>query len=599
MEIPTYEYLMSLKPGQLTGNFIKKKFPDFFNWINSQYSQESLSFSEKLYWYYHDLTSHPKCKYENCNNNVKYHSFNVGYKHFCSVRCSTLSKETQSKIKETCLKKYGVEHSSRCPNVINKMKKTNIEKYGCECSLHNIDITKKKKRTWEEKYGYDHPSKSDIIKEKIKMSNLEKYGVVSTLQLDEIKEKSLKTKLNKYGDGHFTNREKASQTNLKKYGSKTIFGSPEKQKEVHDTKLQNFLKEHGDYLLDINNINGVVEYACKCPHKNCTKCLEKKFNINAQHYTVRRYNNVELCTKLNPVSKDNIEGTYLEIFVRNILDDLNIKYISNDRTVLNGKELDIYIPDKKIAVECNGIYWHSADMMGYQKSSKHFNKWKECLENGIQLLTFWEDQIVKKPEIVKSIILSKLGFFNKRIYARNCDVKLVSTKESVDFLNTNHLQGNVHSSVKIGLYYNNELISIMTFGKIRKIFNKKNINGFELYRFCNKIGYQIIGGASKLFKHFINQYNPIYIESFSSNDISNGNIYKRLGFDICKTGFGSYWYIDKKLNRYHRYKFRKSELKKLGIDDKLSESKIMENLSYFKIYDSGQTKYIWNDKKGV
>ena len=597
MEIPSLEYLKNLKPGQLTGNFIKKKFPDFYTWINNQYIEENLTFSEKLYWYYHNINSHPVCS--GCGKFVKYHSFNVGYKRFCSTKCSSSSPEVQFKSKQTCLDKYGVEHSSECPGVINKMKQTNIKRYGCSCSLHDEKSIKKKKETWIKKYGCDNPASSNIVKEKIKQTNLLKYGVVSTLQLNEVKEKSRITKLNKYGDEHFTNREKASQTNLLRYGNKTIFGSPEKQKEAYNSKIKNFLKKHDDYLIDINSINGVLQYTCKCPHENCLKCKEKTFTISAQHYTVRRYNKIELCTKLNPVSKDNIEGTSLEIFVRNILDDLNINYITNDRTVLNGKELDIYIPDKKIAIECNGVYWHSVNKMNNENSQKHYLKWKECNGKGIQLLTIWEDQIIKKPEIIKSIILSKLGFFNKRIYARKCEIKIVPTEESINFINTNHLQGNVNSSIKIGLYYNNDLVSIMTFGKIRKIFNKKYIDGWELYRYCNKLGYQVIGGASKLFAYFIKQYDPNYIESFSSNDISNGNIYKSLGFDLSKSNFGSYWYVDKKLNRYHRYKFRKSELIKLGFNKELSESKIMDGLQYFKIYDSGQSKYIWNDKKGV
>ncbi len=590
MEIPTFEYLMSLKPGKLTGNFIKKKFPEFFDWLNSQYVSESLSFSEKLYWYYHNLTSHPTCK--TCGCNVKYHSFNVGYKRFCSTRCSSLSQDTQTKIKETCLKKYGVEHSSQSPQTIQKMKQTNIEKYGCECSLHNDVVSKKKKDTWIEKYGVDNPSKSEMIKNKIKQTNIDKYGVVCTFQSEDVKQKSSQTKLEKYGDEHFTNREKAKQTNLQKYGYEIIFESPEKQQEAHDTRVNNFLKKHSDYLIDINNIDGDIEYVCKCPHKNCSKCQEKTFKILSQHYTVRRYGGIELCTKLNPISKDNIEGTSLELFVRNVLDEYDVEYVSNDRDVLEGLELDIYIPSKHIAIECNGIYWHSINGPSSKGKLDHFVKWATCKEKGIQLLTFWEDQIIRKPNIVKSIILSKLGIFDRKIYARNCDIKLVSNIESKNFINTNHLQGSVNSLIKIGLYYKDELVSIMTFGKKRKIFNnEKAIEGWELYRFCNKTGVCVVGGASKLFKYFVKIYHPIYIESFSSNDISNGGIYKTLGFSKLNNISHSYWYIDKKLNRYHRYKFRKSELLKMGFDEKLSESKIMQSLQYFKIYDCGQSKY--------
>lgn len=112
-----------------------------------------------------------------------------------------------------------------------------------------------------------------------------------------------------------------------------------------------------------------------------------------------------------------------------------------------------------------------------------------------------------------------------------------------------------------------------------------------MYRFCNKLNTQIIGGASKLFKHFINNYQVNKIESFSSNDISNGLLYNKLGFKL-ESETISYWYIKNK-KRYHRYKFRKSELVKLGYDKNKTEFQIMEDNGYHRIYDTGQKKWIY------
>ncbi len=126
----------------------------------------------------------------------------------------------------------------------------------------------------------------------------------------------------------------------------------------------------------------------------------------------------------------------------------------------------------------------------------------------------------QRYEIIKNIILSKLGIYNERIYARKCEVKEITQNQSREFINTWHLQNDTNSSIKIGLFYEGELLSVMTFGK-RKLFGD---NDWEMVRFCNKGGIQIVGGASKLLSQFIKDYKPSKIISFSSHDISNGNV---------------------------------------------------------------------------
>ena len=137
----------------------------------------------------------------------------------------------------------------------------------------------------------------------------------------------------------------------------------------------------------------------------------------------------------------------------------------------------------------------------------------------------------------------------------------------------------------------------MVFGKKRKSVNGiPSDNAYELYRYCNKKNMQVLGGASKLFTYFIKNYNPIQIESFSSNDISDGGLYKILGFVKEPKISRSYWYIDSTMHRMHRFSFRKSELVKQGFDPNLSESQITESIGLLKIYDSGQSKWAWINK---
>ena len=192
-------------------------------------------------------------------------------------------------------------------------------------------------------------------------------------------------------------------------------------------------------------------------------------------------------------------------------------------------------------------------------------------------------------------MVSKVGIYKDRVYARKDVVKEVDSKTTRLFLENNHIQGRTNASVHIGLYYNDELIGVMTFANRSKLSGSKNVKkeDWELNRFCTKLNTQVIGGADKLLKYFIKNYKPKTITSFSSNDISNGSLYKRLGFETDNKITTAYWYISHKdYIRYHRTSFTKNRLKKMGYNTKeMTEDQIMSNLPYFKIYDSGHIKH--------
>ncbi len=360
--------------------------------------------------------------------------------------------------------------------------------------------------------------------------------------------------------------------------------------EIKLKAYANSLKYHIYNEKDLIGYNDNGDRIMQCPHQDCNQCLEKTYIIPGTNYFSRKLYNIELCTKLLPIQQTHFAGTTLELFIRNILDLCGIEYLTNTRSIIPSKELDIYIPSKQIAIECNGIYWHS-----HKESLYHINKYKECQEKGIQLLTIWEDWIKTKPEIAESIIKSKLGIISNKIYARKTIIKEIDSHTCAKFLNINHIQGRTNAKVKLGLYYKDELVSVMTFSKKSKLSGSKHINEseYELSRFCNKLNTTVVGGASKLLKYFIKIYNPKTIISFASNDISNGNLYKELGFVSDNKITSAYWYIHKKeLIRYHRTSFTKTRLKEMGYDiDNKTESQIMSELPYWKIYDSGHVKY--------
>lgn len=262
--------------------------------------------------------------------------------------------------------------------------------------------------------------------------------------------------------------------------------------------------------------------------------------------------------------------------------------IQNDTEILSGLELDLYIPELKLAIEFNGTYYHS-DL--FKTKDYHLKKTKECNNKGIKLIHIWDADWIYKKEIVKSMLSSQLNNINKKIYARKCNIKIVDTNTSVNFLNDNHLQGNAISNINLGLYYNDELVLLMTFSKLRKNLNLKHIEDYyELLRFCTKLNTQVIGGASKLFNFFIKTFYPKGIISYANRDWSEGNVYKNLGMEFIKyTSPGYHWYKSK--IRYNRFTFRKDVLVKQGYSPDKTEYEIMLERGFYRTWNTGNLKF--------
>jgi hypothetical protein len=267
------------------------------------------------------------------------------------------------------------------------------------------------------------------------------------------------------------------------------------------------------------------------------------------------------------------------------------KFVKTEKSVaLFPKELDIFIPDKNIGIEFDGLYWHSETVI--KNKNYHLDKTEKCKKKGIQLLHIFEDEWAFKENIVKSVLLSKLGIYENRIYARKCEVKEINTNLKNSFLNENHLQGRDLSSIRLGLFYNDELVSVMTFGK-RKITGAEP--KLELIRFASKLNTQVIGGASKLFKYFLKNYDFSEILSYADRRWSNGNFYEKLGFRLDHISRPNYWYI-KNGKREHRVNYQKHKLSNLleKYDESLTEYENMLNNRYHRIWDCGNYVFVFN-----
>lgn len=346
------------------------------------------------------------------------------------------------------------------------------------------------------------------------------------------------------------------------------------RKKNHNQMVRQFLLEDGYELLTDHGLNE-GKHAIK--HQKCNTIFDVSISNGNWQTKV-------LCPECYP----NTSRFQNEVY-QYITKQLNIKCNINNRGIIDPLEIDIFIPSHNIAIECNGIYWHT-ESNGKSKNY-HKLKYKQCRSKNIQLIQIWESEWNNKQNIVKSIIANKLGKYNNKIYARKCTIKKIVCKHTkADFLNNNHLQGNDNSQISYGLLYNNELVAIMTFGH-RKIV-KGNYNEWEMIRFCTKQNCIVIGGASKLLKHFIHIHAPKNIITYADLRYSQGDLYNQIGFNFIHESAPGYWYVVKGQLK-HRSGFMKHRLSKIlkNYDENLSEYQNMLNNGFDRIWDCGHAVF--------
>ena len=450
------------------------------------------------------------------------------------------SVEIREKSKETCLEKYGVDHISKSNHFKEKFKETCLENHGVEYPMMSVEIQEKSKNTLIENYGVDNPSKSKDIRNKVKSTNLDKFGNENYLLTDEFRRKSTITSVNRYGvDNHM--------------------------------KSDIFRENRFSITRDINYIKyrfcGTSTMICKDGHE---------FDIKIDNYLTRIKSNLNPCTIFYHINDQRSikENELLEFIKLNYFGEI----ISNYRDKL---EIDIYLPELNLGFEFNGLYFHSEK---FKDNNYHLNKTNYFKNLDIRIIHIWEDDWSFKQDISKSMIINLLGKNTKKIFARKCVIKELNTV--TDFLNNNHIQGVDKSVKKIGLFHNDQLVSVMTFNKLE---GRKKLpeSEWNLSRFCNIINVNIIGGASKLLNYFIREYKPTRIISYADKDWSIGQLYHTIGFTNILESKPDYKYIINN-KRSNKQNFKKKDL---GIQDKMTESKFMINNGIYKIYDCGKMKF--------
>lgn len=511
------------------------------------------------------------------------------------------AESIKEKIRQTNLTRLGVEIPTKSEVIKEKIRKTNQERYGGNAPLCSAEVKAKAVATNLEKYGVDNPNKTTATRAKIAATNRERYGGNAPLCAKEVKDKVRATTLARYGVEYIMQskvaKAKAVATSLEHYG----VANPNKSKEVQakiaatnrerygvDCVLQNpkiiekskrtvktkhypvFVKlvkaKNISVLSDIEAYvsSKVLKFKCNTCGYLWTRDLQKMPLVNGTRSVYCK----KCCTQASMAEKE------LMFFIKSIYSG---EVIENTKSIIKPYELDIYLPEKKLAIEFNGTYWHS-----FRSSKYHQNKTFLCKEQGIRLIHVFEHEWTFNKNKVMQHIKNALGIFEVSIYARQCQVKAISSNEYREFLDINHLQGAINSSVRLGLFYKDELVSVIGFGKSR--FKKDEL---ELHRYCVKAGYQVVGGFSKLLKHSKQTDFVSYV------DLSHftGKGYEKLGFVPIAITSPSYVYVknDEIKSRMQCQKHKLSAFLS-NFDEELSESDNMSLNGWYKVYDCGNLK---------
>lgn len=260
----------------------------------------------------------------------------------------------------------------------------------------------------------------------------------------------------------------------------------------------------------------------------------------------------------------------------------------------NDGQLDIYLPEKNFAIEFNGIYHHQYNPDGKtyglrKDETYHVGKTDECMKHGINLIHVFSDQWEFNKEIIKSMILARLGLVPNKIYTRKCSVVHPTLDQKRVFLIDNHLSGNDKTTISYGLQYDDKLVAMMTFAKPR--FSTKY--DWELVRYCVAKNSNVVGGFSKLLSEFKKQHTGSII-SYADRTISNGDVYHKNGFiEISKnspTGWG--------LNFRDGFRFRRTQLmkknlvKEFGVTVEMSEKALRNVVGIPTIFDCGTLTFV-------
>lgn len=445
------------------------------------------------------------------------------------------SDETKVKTAATCLIRYGTISPTQNVSILEKSKSTCFKNRGVEFPQQDPAVTEITNKTFQEKYGVTRPAQHPDIQAKMQKTLFDKYGITNGMKLpDIVNQVRRSSKITKY----------QSIVALRQ-GFTPLFSA----EEYADT-------EPGQ-LLD-----------WQCDH--CA--LKFKQELMAG----RIY-----CPNCNPLSESWGEST-----VRKFLETHNIQFDQNTRKIIPPLELDFYIPSLNLAIEFNGIYWHSEKILA--DKNYHQNKFNACKAIGIKLIQIFEHELMFKQEIVFARLSRFLSISPAiKIGARNCSIVQLDAATSKRFFETNHLQGYRPSKNVWGLVYKKQVVAALSMGKARY---SKNLAEWELLRFAIASEFAVNGAMPKLFKHAVAELHAKSVVSYANLCWGEGDVYKHAGFSLVRYSKPAPWYFKTVEQVYSRIKFQKHTLDN---PNNLSESAWAVENNFNRFWDAGNAVWVW------
>ena len=536
---------------------------------------------------------HIFCKICGKKNNWSNH---IGtYRYYCCKKCADkdperlnkISNSIKSVVKQSIIKSKNTRLNKPLINGLNDYQITELK----TANNRKNDIDENGLNSYQRgvikgietaKNNIDENGLNSLQRRSIKAmeTNKKNHGGKHNWSCDDPKLNGRATREDKYGDPYWSNPEKASKTRLNTIDENGLNINQKialKNKQYYMTHygVTNNKQIHIAHYNDINEQffrNNFIKNGLFLI-KEC----QNYFNVGFYWVLAKK----ELFNIIEP-NKQNQELKQLDIY-NFIADIYKGKILFNSHKIIFPQELDIYIPEKKLAIEFNGLYWHSINRG--KSRMYHQEKSKLCKEKGIRLIHIYEDEWndEHKREIIKDIIKHALNIptSENKIYARKCIIKEIENKDYNDFCNKYHIQGTKGAQVKLGLFYNDKLVQIASFGKSR--YDKQY--EWEWIRGCPASNNNVVGGTSKLFKYFIRKYNPESVVCYADFNKFDGKGYKECGFKFDKiTAPDKFYYDTKNKIRINRNPSKYNEY--------MNKVKTGE---FFLLYGAGNIKFEWNN----
>lgn len=407
-------------------------------------------------------------------------------------------------------------------------KKTSQKLYGTDHPSLNEDVRAKQKQTMLTRYGVEHNMQSKELREEHKQSMLETYGVAYAFELRSQTDAWYTVLFNQLTRDEAWEKVLKHMAETHQYPYSSEMFAPEYANiRRRDFAMSYDATEHIENLLRayVNVTGTLVAYPTNALFQLPVRNLFSRTWL--KHYADK---------KLIAVEPELYQATsQYERLVMAQLDASNITYKRNDRTVLDGLELDFYLPDFKLGIECNPNQTHNSNvyatdgrrvMFGRTKGKAyHFEKYQKAKDAGITLIQWWE-QDLEPTTFLKTTwprLLASLFGGKQKIGARQITVKPVkNTKQVRAFIDEHHARGNAKAKEYWGFYADSELVAAASF-----VWKGNEV---ELKRLCFAPAVQILGGVSKLITNFFRAHPETKaVMTFSDNDLGDGHGYEKAG----------------------------------------------------------------------